>query len=242
MSKVAIIGNGNVGTYFSHVISDVHQVDLFTRKKSTDTLPISELTPNSYDIIIITVPDNAIKQVSDSLESSQAVYLHCSGSKSIEALCKHANRGVLYPLQTFSKTRKLDTSDFPILIEGTQGINQKLFDFAKSFHEDVRIVSSKDRLRIHLSAVIACNFSNHLFVLSKQILEETNNRFELLKPLINETVAKAFEIQPEHAQTGPALRKDDSTVNQHLDFIADPKIKMIYKLLTESIQSHATQV
>lgn len=239
MSKVAIIGNGNVGSHFKKEFSEKHSVDHYSRSGSNDTYQLSMLGVDLYDFILLAVSDDAIKEVSDALPTSDAVVAHCSGSRPLSDLTKHQKRGVLYPLQTFSKEKEVSADAYTLFIEGSDEADHDLFVFARSFHDDVRLISSTNRAKLHLAAVLVCNFTNHLFTLSADILEEADLSLQDLKPLIEETLDKAMNIGPLQAQTGPAKRKDVTTISKHLSLIKNQKLRQLYQLMTESIQDHA---
>lgn len=90
-----------------------------------------------------------------------------------------------------------------------------------------------------MAAVFASNFSNHMLTLSKGILEQNNLTFDLLKPLISETINKSLAIGPEDAQTGPAKRGDLEILDRHMEFLTeDETLSEIYKLISQSIIDH----
>lgn len=148
--------------------------------------------------------------------------------------------GVIYPLQTFSKNRSLDFSKVPIFIEGnsfeTEGF---LTELAKTISDDVKLLKSDQRKYLHLSAVFANNFSNHMYTLSHEILKKAGVPFDVLKPLIAETAAKVMEIEPLDAQTGPAVRLDENILNKQLELIEDKEVREIYRHISKSINRFA---
>jgi predicted short-subunit dehydrogenase-like oxidoreductase (DUF2520 family) len=102
--------------------------------------------------------------------------------------------------------------------------------------DDVRNISSEQRSIIHLAAVFSCNFTNHMYVLAEEILKKNNMSFDILKPLLMETVAKIKDHDPNEIQTGPARRNDLPVIEKHLQMLAQfPEYAEIYKLITQSI-------
>jgi predicted short-subunit dehydrogenase-like oxidoreductase (DUF2520 family) len=98
-------------------------------------------------------------------------------------------------------------------------------------------VDSEKRAHLHLAAVIAANFTNHMLALSEKFLQEKNLSFDLLKPLIQETIAKALLISPLEAQTGPALRGNRQILEKQLAMLdSHPEIRELYRVISESIQ------
>lgn len=240
MSKVAIIGYGNVGYHLANRISSKrHEVTIFSRTPTEDfILSMDQLDPDAFDFIILTVPDDKIKEVSDRLSVSEAIILHTSGANAISDLNKHEKHGVMYPLQTFSKTKEVDFNSIPIFVEGSDEGEKEIFTFVRSFSNDVRLLTSTNRSKLHLAAVFACNFSNHMFHLSERLLADLDMRFQDLQPLVEETFRKAIELNPSRSQTGPAMRDDEETINRHLEMLKDEQMKNLYRMITESIRQH----
>ena len=145
--------------------------------------------------------------------------------------------GVLYPVQTFSRDRKLDWKKIPLALEASSSDAMTLLrTLASSLSDHLHEIDSSRRKKLHLSAVFANNFSNHMFTLSKELCEENQLNFELLKPLIAETAEKVMSIPPEQAQTGPARRHDLSVMKDQSKELSHGK-KEIYEMLSESISS-----
>lgn len=240
MSKVAIIGYGNVGYHLANRISAKrHEVTIFSRTPSEDfILSFDQFDPSSFDFVILSVPDDKIKDISDQIALSEAIVLHTSGANPIADLAKHLKHGVMYPLQTFSKTKEIDFTTFPIFVEGSDEGERDIFTFVRSFSNDVRLLTSANRSKLHLAAVFACNFSNHMYHLSEKLLAELDMSFQDFQPLVEETLKKAIELNPSQSQTGPAMRDDDETIETHLSMLKDEKLKSMYRAITASIQEN----
>ncbi len=147
--------------------------------------------------------------------------------------------GVLYPLQSFSKERRVDFREIPFFIEGA---DEKALSVARMLAESlsttVQMLSSEDRRKVHLAAVFANNFANHCFTVAADILEKYNLPFSHIAPLIAETANKIGTIHPKDAQTGPALRYDENVIKKHLDMLADnPDAQEIYDIMSRSIHN-----
>ena len=238
MSKVAIIGYGNVGYHLANrIASKKHDVTIFSRSVKEDFIqPLASLSPDSFDIIILTVPNDQIKLVSDSIDTSDAIVLHTSGANPASDLSKHLKYGVIYPLQTFSRIKEVNFTSIPIFVEGSEGEEKEIFSFARSFSNDVRLLTSFNRSKLHLAAVFACNFGNHMFHLSEKILMELDMSFRDIQPLVEETLQKAILLNPSRSQTGPAIRKDQDTIQKHQNMLEDEHIRELYELITQDIQ------
>lgn len=188
------------------------------------------------DIIILAVSDDAVADVAKTLLDTSALVVHTSGSVPMKALDRFKNHGVLYPLQTFTKNRELDISAVPFCLEANTAENQDLlYRFAQIFSQKVVNMTTEERAALHLSAVMANNFCNHLLALTEAFCKENNVPFYLLRNLMAETVAKAFEIGPTAAQTGPAKRGDYKTLEKHLKILEKNPLENIYKLMTNNI-------
>lgn len=190
------------------------------------------------DIIILAVPENAIDKVQRMYEfGPEQIIVHTSGSESMDSL-HHERVGVFYPLQTLTWGKDVDFTKVPVLIEGSSiSVEEKLLDLAQSISTNVSAISSSARRDIHLAAVLASNFPNHLFRKSEEILERHSLGLDLLSPLIIETLKKALSVGPANAQTGPARRGDAGTIRKHLEMITDPGLREIYELLSKDIRS-----
>lgn len=254
MPTLTFIGAGNVAWHLTQALEDAgHRIaEVYSRELSHaqqlcrqlyDTQPTTSLdfSKSPSEIFIISVKDDAVAAVADQLIVPQGVTIyHTSGTLPLAVLKRFPNRGVFYPLQTFSKSRPLDIERVPFCLEASHpATEQQLVTLAQSISKTVYLVSSEERKILHIGAVFACNFTNHLFSIARQLVEKENLEFELLKPLIEETVAKALATDdPAKVQTGPAIRHDVQTIQHHLRYLKEqPFNQKIYKLLTESIQS-----
>jgi predicted short-subunit dehydrogenase-like oxidoreductase (DUF2520 family) len=253
MIKVVIIGSGNVAqhlllAFVQSKIVDVIQV--YTRNKNNTTLPLdsNKITSNinallEADVYFIAVVDNAIKEVSSLLNFSNKLVVHTSGSVAMNALDNKNRKGVFYPLQTFSKQKKVDFKEIPICIESQNNKDYELLEkIALSISNHVFNINSQQRKALHVSAVFVNNFVNHLYQIGQDICAENNIPFEILQSLILETSNKIISLSPSEAQTGPAIRNDTETINSHLNFLSDNNQKEIYKLITKSIIDHGKKL
>lgn len=185
---------------------------------------ISLLPP--ADIVIISVVDSALCEVTGLVAKRypDALVLHTAGSIPIDVLrnagCKRY--GVLYPMQTFSKSRLVDFSTVNIFVEGyDKKTETEITDLAMSFGSKVYVITSEQRRMLHLSAVFACNFSNAMYAISARLLEENGLSFEVMLPLIDETVSKVHTLHPAKAQTGPAVRGDENVLKAQRGLLSE---------------------
>lgn len=195
---------------------------------------------DSEDIIITAVTDDALREVLGAVRcGSRTVVAHTAGSPGLEVFpsgLKHT--GVFYPLQTFTQGRKVRFNDLPFFIEASDQFSSSVMtDLARILGAQVHYTDRSSRQMLHLAAVFACNFTNHMLTAGKKITERAELPFDVMKPLINETVSKALEIGPENSQTGPAFRSDDETIKKHIDLLSfSPELQKIYLDITGSIK------
>ena len=187
---------------------------------------------------LIAVNDESIASVSSQLPTD-ALVIHTSGGTEIEALSRHKRRGVFYPIQSFSPERIINFSGLPIGIEASEKNDLKHLELlVKTLNAKTVYLDSKQRKAIHLAAVLVNNFTNHLFTKAAQVCRQNELPFDLLKPLIHETINKLDELSPYEAQTGPALRNDTETLKAHSKIIQNKELKSIYSLLSQTIMTH----
>lgn len=251
MSTITIIGAGNVATvlaksFIAHhhsIIQIIHRDKLkgqalanAVQAKRFD-ISLQSLQQNA-DFYIIAVSDNAIAEVAQQLHIENGILLHTAGAVDIHVLQNAAKQyGVLYPLQSLQVSMQ-HTPTIPFLVEGsTQLAAQAIYKWATTFSQTVQLADSDYRLRMHLAAVLAANFSNHLYALTNDYCKNTNIDFSLLLPLIQETANRLEHHNPNDVQTGPAARNDIATIQKHQQLLqTNPQLLRIYNLLTASIQ------
>ncbi len=252
--KIVIIGAGNVATHLAKRLQkkefEILQIVSKSEKSAKDlslilkvpfTTDINKINRNA-DIYLLCIPDDEILNVASTLKLPEKLIIHTSGSVQINVLKNiSANIAVLYPLYSFSKQIKISFSSVPILIEASNPASlDKLKQLAAAIAKSVTEVSSTNRLKIHLAAVMVNNFTNHLFAQSYDFLkQEKINLFHLLQPLIKQTVKKIKTLPPASVQTGPAKRGDNTTLKKHLQLLEKhPEQKKIYKLFTSLIKKY----
>lgn len=235
MIKVTLVGQGNVSHHLAKVFQLSEDVELVAVLDSRKTVPKNLM--EQTEICIIAVSDGAIKEVSQRIKAGNCLVAHTSGSVALDELPLDFRRGVFYPLQTFSKDKEIDFSNIPICIEAEKEKDALLLTtLAKCISKNVQTVSSSQRLSLHLAAVFANNFPNHLYQIANEICIENELSFDLLKPLIIETSDKINTLSPFEAQTGPARREDSTTMQEHIDLLKNSDRKEIYSQLSKSIQ------
>ena len=117
--NIVILGAGNVAWHLSKELQNKEQNilqvynrsekearSLSRRLKCDYTTEIDQLNQNA-DLYILTVKDSVIAEVADSLSLKDKLIVHTSGAIDQDVI-KHKRRGVFYPLQTFTKKKKLN--------------------------------------------------------------------------------------------------------------------------------------
>lgn len=243
--QIVIIGSGNVAYHLAKafVMNHIPLAQVFGRNekelsKISEELKIPFSTEKLQDanLYIICVSDNSVEDISKIISNKNCLVAHTSGSLPKEILSGEYRKASFYPLQTFSKLKSLDYSKIPFFIETENEEDQKiLFDLALKISENVMESTHEKRKYIHLTAVFACNFVNHLFSRAKEISDFQKIPFDYFLPLIDETVQKIYEIDPKEAQTGPAVRNDKRILELHEQLLKDESLE-IYKIMNLSIK------
>lgn len=257
---IVILGSGNVATQLGKTLADTgYNISQIWSRKLANAKVLAELIDTDYtdrldalnrkaDLYIISVVDDAISDLLRQLtcldNPLEGMVVHTSGSTPIEIFQKaFDNYGVFYPFQTFSKSKLVEFGKIPILVEASDKPQLDLLkNLAASISDDVRLASSAQRKSLHIAGVFACNYTNYLYSIAQQLLEENNLDFDLIRPLIKETADKVQLHAPKDVQTGPAIRKDLSILSDHMKFLEDKrKWQEIYKLLSDQLIALATK-
>ncbi len=259
-SNIAVIGTGNLAWHLSielekagYSITDIAARDRIKAIELSNTLYETNVVNNfdfsesSAEIFFLCVSDDAILEVANKLVLPEnAIVVHTSGTKPMSDLQaifdpydeQRPNVGVFYPLMTFTRGKPVDFKEIPICIEAENDfVKVHLLSIAQTLSNDVSLINSEERLALHIAAVFSCNFTNHLWALSKEILESEGLDFDMLHPIIHATVKKALLAKhPAEVQTGPAKRHDENTIKKHMDYLSeDEDLRTVYKTLTSSI-------
>ncbi len=194
---------------------------------------------HSSDVVIFALNDSALPQIIGQIPFSGQLALHTSGSIPLDVFKGKAEHyGVLYPLQTFSKSRTVKFHEVPLFIEASSSkdlANLKML--AESLAANVYVADSIQRKQLHLSAIFANNFVNHFYTLAGEMIKKSGFTFEVLKPIILETALKAIESDnPSTVQTGPAIRLNKEIIKNHIEMLASkPDLQNLYTFATNSI-------
>lgn len=249
--KVVIIGSGNVATHLSLALASLEGIEIcqvyspteahaeiLAERLNCDFVTDPTQIRKDADVYLFALKDQALETVIRAVPANNGLWLHTSGSMPMQVFAGYTERyGVLYPLQTFSKSREISFLGIPLFIECHREEDKNcLEELARRLSGKVCELSSEKRRSLHLAAVFACNFTNHIYALAEEILAKEGLSRDYLFPLIDETAAKVHELPAQEAQTGPAIRYDENIINKHLGMLADDlDVQTLYRLLSQSI-------
>ncbi len=257
--SITIVGAGNVGQHLAKRLyacgHTLRQIFSRTPAKAARVAQavgargisrLQDLEPDA-DLYILAITDDATAQVTQQiafLNAHQKTVVHTSGSVSSEVFRGHFDHyGIFYPLQTFSAEKAVNFEQLPFCIYGNSlAIQAGLMRLAQSICPNVYAVDDAQRGVLHVAAVLVNNFTNRLYAMAHHICADHQLPFELLLPLIRETVRKASDTPPDQVQTGPAMRGDLQTIARHQQFLQQyPNYLQLYNLFTEQLETIAAQ-
>lgn len=250
MMLISFLGSGNVATHLAKALheSGYQIIDIWSKTPQNAQLLANmvgakviehpSLISPSAEIIIVCVSDNAVKDVISSLQLKNQILVHTAGTLPMSILENNAeNIGVLYPLQTFSKQVSVNFSTIPMALEANnQSTLETIKSLSLSLSEHIYEVSSQKRKLLHISAVFACNFTNHFYAIADELLSKNDLDFTMLKPLIEATTQKIRQHKPKEVQTGPARRNDTNVMQEHIAMLSQyPDWVKIYEAISNDI-------
>jgi predicted short-subunit dehydrogenase-like oxidoreductase (DUF2520 family) len=249
--RIVFIGAGNVATHlataffkagwqiveiFSRALPHANVLSQRCNANATDNF--NSITDNA-DLYIFCLNDQANQSLIPRFKKKNKTLIHTSGSIEVDVFKGISNNfGVLYPLQTFNKDIDLSISDVPFLIEAS---NNEVFNLLTQLTKSVTAqhykTTSPQRLQLHIAAIFANNFTNHMFSVAEKILETNNLPLDILLPLIKQTIARLEQGHPLQMQTGPAVRNDINVIEKHIKLLKKDfnEFENLYKTISNSI-------
>lgn len=257
MAKITLIGSGKTATALGKALklaghelvqvwsrSEAGANDLAQRVNASATIDLAAINADA-DIYLIAVKDDAIGEVANKLKIGNKIIAHTSGIKSKELLkSASTNYGIFYPFVSMTKKSNTDFKNALLMIEGSnEGTINALSTLARTISDNVRMVEEKQRQSLHLAAVFAHNFTNHIYTVAEKILSDKGLPFDDLRPLISAHLSSVQKLSPSALQTGPAIRHDSTTISEHLHLLDQNKeLRDLYLTMTEAIQQwHKTK-
>lgn len=251
---ITFVGAGNVASHLApafaaagHIIVSIYSRTLSSAitlatavgQGSVAVDNIAHILP--ADLYVVSVVDAAIADLVGAWPEScrDGLVVHTSGSTPADALSPISKTyGVLYPLQTFTRDKSLNLQNITCFIEASNEVTSlHIMRLANSIFGKVEHLDFEHRKLIHLAAVFACNFSNHMVALGYEILEQASISPDCLTPLLQETFSKCLTVHPHHGQTGPARRHDHNIINEHERLLSSNiPLQHLYRLISQSIE------
>lgn len=250
--RVVIIGTGNTAHVLGRLIGQKgHDIVWVLGREWERTSALAEILnaraglfdpaalPEA-ELYILAIADRALSEVAASVSLKKGLLVHTAGSVPINVLknsCR--NYGVLYPLQSLRK-EATELPMIPLLVDGNTSEDQTLLiDFARTLSDQVQLANDDQRRHLHLGAILVNNFPNYLYARSEDYCRQHHVDFRMLLPLIQQTSNRLFLQSPKDTQTGPAIRRDQATIESHLHLLAnEPELKNLYELFTQYIQAY----
>ena len=254
-----MIGAGNLATQLARSLPAAgHEVvQVYSRSRESAELlagrmgceavtELADVRPDA-DVYVLAVKDSVLSQLVAALPQcgDDSVLVHTAGSMPMDLFASRSEHyGVFYPMQTFSKQRDVDFRQIPAFVESSDAFSHDVrCALASSLCDRVVEMSTEDRRYLHLAAVWACNFVDHCYDITSEVLSSHGIPFDVMLPLIDETARKVHELTPKQAQTGPAVRYDTNVMDRHIDLMAgEPQLQQLYKALSESIHNRFSNV
>lgn len=255
MNRISLVGYGRLASTLIPPLLDAgvsivqwHIRNVSLHEEVTDLFhiqPIADINSliEDADAIWLMVPDQVIAEVSASISRLDIPHVHTSGATPIDVLSS-TNKGLFYPLNTFTGDQQPWNQDIPIIVQSNDvALKQDLTLLAHRLSTQVPAIRSEDMIHLHIAAVFAQNFSNHLIHLAEDYLEHKKLNRSLLTPLLNQMIVELRKRPAGLNQTGPAIRKDTNTIQAHEEVLAARKdLLSIYRMLTASIQSSDSEL
>jgi predicted short-subunit dehydrogenase-like oxidoreductase (DUF2520 family) len=251
--KVVIIGSGNVASVLGRLIKKAgHDILQVLSKDAENAGSLATALGASFtndkekinkeaDIYLVAVTDRALNEIDQSCNFGDKLVVHTAGAVPMDILKNSAvNYGVIYPLQSLRKENPDMQLDIPLLIDGsTPEVVSVIEKFALTISSTVTLTTDAQRLKLHVAAVFVSNFTNHLYMLAADYCSKEGLDFKILLPLIEETALRLKHHLPADMQTGPAARKDITTLDKHLrELSVHPVLRNIYLKMSDSIMNY----
>lgn len=251
--RVGIIGTGKVAHQLAYAINKLEDKELtfVMGRKASKAKKIIESTSCVFidnvddlpetDVLIIAIKDDVIQEVSEGIPHSATLVVHTSGIKDTSVLDKHDNRGILYPLYSFFNKDEMSMEGVPFLIESNHSKQEEmLYDLALQLSGKAYRVTKEEKEQLHLAAVFANNFTNHMMTRAFDLLDVKSVNKEILLPIIKQSCLNWIQGNAKENQSGPALRNDKETMKQHLGNLDDEQTKNLYTIISDSILKYYT--
>lgn len=252
--RIVIIGSGNIAHFFTprllesgHDIIQIFSPNLENAKLLAEANAIENYTNKTVEIVsyadayILAVRDDALHSLNETLSFEDKIVIHCAGAVPLEAISNISrNMAVIWTLYSVRKNNLPVSNEIPLIVEAaTEEAMQVAVLLANAISGRVLATDFKQRQLLHLNAVLVNNFTNHLLTIAQKLSEENQLPFDILQPIIEQTFSQIQNVLPSESQTGPAIRKDEVTMQKHLALMeSHAEWQQIYKDISSSIQQN----
>ena len=252
IETVSLIGSGNMAHWLAFAMRQAsvtirqiysrqlnHAEELAEKTGAEAIDNMNNLLPGS-DLYILSVKDDSYETLLKQLPFRLPLAAHTAGSLSMRILEPYAVAyGILYPYQSVNKSMDFANVIVPLCVEANDKmVENELFAFAKKLTSTVQLLDESQRIVLHRAAIFGCNFTNAMYSIAYDILREHNIDWQMILPLLQNTMDKVKTMNPHDAQTGPAQRGDQNVIHMHQESLQDGQLKEIYRLMTEYIMTH----
>jgi predicted short-subunit dehydrogenase-like oxidoreductase (DUF2520 family) len=191
-----------------------------------------ELREDGAELLLLCVPDTAIRDVAQGLSPGHGWIGHVSGATPLSALDPHERRFSLHPLQTFTRARGPEQLDgaWAAVTGETDEARALGFELAATLGLEPFPLEDAERPLYHAGAVMASNYLVTLHEAAASLVAAAGAPPESLEPLMRRTIENGFEL------TGPIERGDWETVEAHREAIRRerPDLEPLYDVLAEA--------
>jgi predicted short-subunit dehydrogenase-like oxidoreductase (DUF2520 family) len=253
--RIVFIGSGNIAHFFiprlqrkGHDIVQIYSPTLEHGQSLASLCHVPQVTDQLHEIVtdaevyVLAIKDDALSLIARQLNFEGKVVIHCAGAVSLDVIANISEqRAVIWALYSIKKNNLPQDSKVPLVVEANGTI---ALEVATALAYDISdVVLQTDfvqRQMLHLNAVFVNNFTNHLLTIAQKIGEEHQLPFDILHPIISQTLEQIKNTMPAEMQTGPAIRHDDETIQKHLALLTNhPEWQQIYADISKSIQQTA---
>lgn len=271
MKTVSILGAGKLGTTLGRVLADagycVKAVSCRSIASAQKSASLIKGHPQAFSDnlkaaasgrwIVLTPPDDQINVLASELSAlnlKNRLVFHCSGLLSADVLAPLGNKGALtaslHPIQTFSSReggKELFKGTY-FAVEGENKACGKLKELVKKLG-GIPLDLQKEHKPVYHAA---CSFSSNLLIallqtasdLLKPLEMKKGNEYEILLPLIRQTIKNIEKNGLPDSLTGPVIRGDLQTVKAHLAALRQnkPAYRIYRNLAGQALETAARNI
>ena len=249
LDHICLIGTGKLSRHLAKKLSIFKEKPIFVWGRNAEQAAsianefglvnlnsLQDIPENSA--VLLCVSDNAIELLANELKDKSLFLIHFSGTQSISRLTPYTpNAAVIWPNQSFSNAVHIDWKNVPLILEVSNDESKIwLMEIVNALEGPAVFLDEESRKKLHLAAVVANNFINHLLVLTESWCIQNKLDFNLLLPLITQITQNLQNQSPSQLQTGPASRNDWATIHSHIEMLSNfTQLKEVYTLMSNQL-------